>query len=267
MRLIDIGCNLASERLFHDVEGIRQRAHKKGVVAQILTGSCRDSNEQSLALSETYPDFFATSGFHPHHANEWLGIKDQNLIAELARHPRIVAIGEMGLDYYRNLSTPNNQQRCFYDQLEVSQSLQKPVFLHEREAFADFTALLTPFLSKIKGAVWHCFTGNREQLAWAVDNGLYIGITGWICDPKRGEALREVARHIPIDRLMIETDAPYLTPKTLRPLPKVNEPQYLGEVLAMIAQVREEDPQTLAAHIWRNTCTFFALNENDLAIS
>ena len=152
----------------------------------------------------------------------------------------------MGLDYFRNLALPANQRRCFADQLAVAKTVQKPVFLHEREAFADFSAILGEALPELAGAVWHCFTGTRAQMETLAERGVYFGITGWICDPVRGAELRDIVRHIPDDRLMLESDAPYLTPKTLNPLPRVNEPQYLPEVLRVVAECRGQSEADVA---------------------
>ncbi|EHM54139.1 hydrolase, TatD family [Cardiobacterium valvarum F0432] len=166
----------------------------------------------------------------------------------------------MGLDYHRNLARRDNQRRCFTDQLAIAKTVQKPVFLHERAAYADFAAILGDALPELAGAVWHCFTGTRAQMEAMTERGLYIGITGWICDPERGAELRDTVRHIPADRLMLETDAPYLTPKTLTPLPRFNEPRYLPAVLHEVARCRDEGPAALAAQILANTRRFFGVS-------
>ncbi|MDO4643623.1 MAG: TatD family hydrolase [Cardiobacteriaceae bacterium] len=259
MKIIDIGCNLASPRLLPHLIRILDDAQHAGVIAQIITGSDAASNETALELAERYPELYATAGFHPHHANDWKPHSHPLQLQTLAQSPRCVAIGEMGLDYFRNLADPRNQRRCFIDQLTIAKTTQKPVFLHERNAYQDFSAILTEALPELTGAVWHCFTGNRAQMEAMADSGLYFGITGWICDPERGVALREVVRHIPADRLMIESDAPYLTPKTLNPVPRCNEPQYLLEVLRMVAQCRNEAPEETARQTRINSQRFFNL--------
>lgn len=257
--LIDIGCNLTSPRLISHLDRILKDADVAGVTTQILTGTDTQSNEASLNLACQYPNLYATVGFHPHHANDWNPHTHPTAHLASAKHKRIVAIGEMGLDYFRNLAKPANQQKCFADQLDIAIQAQKPVFLHERNAFNDFKAILTPRLAYLEGAVWHCFTGNQAQLEWAIENGLYIGITGWIADPERGKTLREIVRHIPNDRIMIETDAPYLTPKTLTPTPRTNEPQYLPEVLRILAEAREQNIDELAKLTTQNAKQFFHL--------
>lgn len=256
--MIDIGVNLASKRLIKNVPQIIQRGKEKGVQTLIITGSDPESNQKALELCHIFPDLYFTAGHHPHHANEWQP-KNRLLIQSLAREKQCVAVGEMGLDYFRNLSTPTQQRQCFYDQLLLAKDAQKPVFLHERNAFTDFSALLKEALPELSGAIWHCFTGTRAQMEEMADLGVYFGITGWICDPVRGVELREVVRHIPQNRLMIETDAPYLTPKTLKPTPEINEPQYLIEVLKMVAQCRNENPEELKLIIRENTKSVFNL--------
>lgn len=257
--LIDIGCNLSSPRLVKQLPQVLAAARAAGVVAQILTGTDRQSNETSLALANSHQDLYSTIGFHPHHADDWQPLQYPALHIAAAKAERVVAIGEMGLDYFRHLSSEANQRRCFADQLAIAAQVQKPVFLHERQAFADFRAILSEYLPQLSGAVWHCFTGTAAQLEWAIEAGLSIGITGWIADPERGKTLREVVKAIPAERLMIETDAPYLTPKTLQPLPKINEPQYLPEVLRVLAECRQDNPAQLAAITTHNAKTFFRL--------
>ncbi len=258
--LVDIGCNLTSPRLIHDLEEVLAAADCAGVTRQIITGSDLQSNQDALALACQYPQLFATAGFHPHHANDWQPHSHPLLLQSVARQPEVVAVGEMGLDYHRNFSTPLAQQRCFSDQLDIAIAVQKPVFLHERDAFADFHRLLTDALPQLPRAVWHCFTADTKALEWALDAGLYIGITGWICDPERGKRLREQVRIIPEDRLMLETDAPYLTPKTLQPTPRTNKPQYLPEILRMVSKCRQQPPEEIAQQTTQNAERFFQLS-------
>lgn len=259
--MIDIGVNLASKRLLSRVAELVASAEQVGVVAQIITGSDEASNQSALALAHQYPQLYATAGFHPHHANEFQP-KHRLLIQTLARDERCVAVGEMGLDYVRNYATRANQIRCFEAQLHIAKDVQKPVFLHERGAYDDFAPLLKSALPELSGAVWHCFTGTRAQMEELADLGVYFGITGWLCDPVRGQDLRETVRHIPRDKLMIETDAPYLSPKTLTPVPSVNEPKYLPEVLRVLSECLNCDPQALESQLDHNTRAFFKLAES-----
>lgn len=257
--LIDIGLNLASPRLLPRAEALLQTAAQAGVKQVIVTGSDPESNQEALVLAQQFPKtVFFTAGHHPHHANDWKA-SHRLLIQYLARESACVALGEMGLDYFRNLALPERQRHCFYEQLQLAVDAQKTVFLHEREAYADFKTMLLEALPDLKAAVWHCFTGTRAQMEEMAAAGLYFGITGWLCDPERGQDLRETVRHIPAERLLIETDAPYLTPKTLQPRPYCNEPRFLPEVLRVLALCREEDEEVLAAQIYANTLRCFAL--------
>lgn len=259
--IIDIGCNLTSSRLYPEIPRILAEARGAGVVQQIITGSDWQSNELGLQLTEHYRELFTTAGFHPHHASQWNPQYHPALLQMICRDERVVAVGEMGLDYFRNLSSALQQQRCFHDQLAVASIVQKPVFLHMRAAFPDFQRILSSYLPSIPKAVWHCFTGTRSELHWALDHGLYIGITGWICDPKRGDNLRDIVPEIPDDRLMIESDAPYLTPKTLLPCPLNNEPKYLPEVLRVVAQCRQQTMSHVAAITTNNAHAFFNIKK------
>jgi TatD DNase family protein len=182
-------------------------------------------------------------------------------LLELAGRPGVVAIGECGLDYFRNFSPREAQRHAFLAQLELAASTGLPVFLHQRDAHADFIDILAPRLERISRGVAHCFTGGREELRQYLDLGLSIGITGWICDERRGAALRQAAADIPLDKLMLETDAPYLLPRTLAPKPKTrrNEPMYLREVLRVVAQCMGLSEDTVARASTENSERFFGL--------
>lgn len=258
--LVDIGCNLGSDRLFHDLDRILPEARAAGVIAQVVTGSSLQSSERALQLSVCHDDLFATAGSHPHHADAWHPGSHRVAFLALARQTRTVAVGETGLDYWRGFAKAANQCKSFSDQLDIAGQVKKPLFLHERDAFADFRSILEPALPELYGGVWHCFTADGDALDWALAAGLYIGITGWICDPERGGRLRDLVRHIPDDRLLLETDAPYLTPKTLQPTPRCNEPKYLPEVLRMVAQCRGQDAASLARMTTANAVKLFALD-------
>lgn len=261
-RLIDIGANLAHDSFDHDREALLQRAWDAGVDAILVTGSSAASNEQALALARAHPGrLYATAGLHPHHASEW----DEDLaarIAGLAREPQVVALGECGLDYNRNYSPHADQRRAFIAQLGLAVQADKPLFLHQRDAHADFHAILRDYRRAVPGAVVHCFTDQREALDAYLALDCHIGITGWVCDERRGLGLRELVRHIPAERLLIETDAPYLLPRNLKPAPKHrrNEPAFLPWVLRGIAEARGEDAAALAAQTTANARRLFSLS-------
>ncbi|VDZ56334.1 Deoxyribonuclease TatD [Serratia odorifera] len=174
----------------------------------LITGTCVQESLAASALAQDYRDYcWSTAGVHPHHASEWNTQTAEQLRA-LAGRPEVVAIGECGLDFNRNFSTPDQQEAAFSAQLALAADLQMPVFLHCREAHSRFVALLSPWLDKLPAAVVHCFTGTAEELTDCLSLGLSVGITGWVCDERRGLALRALLPQIPADRLLLETDAP-----------------------------------------------------------
>lgn len=263
--MIDIGCNLAHESFAQDLDAVLARAGAAGVEAIVVTGSCAASNEQALDLSrrprpDDAPRLHATAGLHPHHAADWTDALGER-IAELAQLPEVVAVGECGLDYFRDLSPRADQRRAFVAQLLLAIAARKPVFLHQRDAHADFVAILREHRAALVDAIVHCFTDTAEACADYLALDCYIGLTGWICDERRGGHLNEVATMIPADRLLIETDAPYLLPRTLRPKPKDrrNEPAYLGAVRDAVAAARGEPAEVLAAATSANARRVFRL--------
>jgi TatD DNase family protein len=195
---------------------------------------------------------------HPHHANEYEQ-RVHEVLRELQEHAAVVAVGECGLDYFRNFSPADAQRAAFERQLALAVDSGLPVFLHQRDAHDDFMRILRPRINDMSRAVAHCFTGDRAHLHDYLELGLYIGITGWICDERRGKHLRDIVAEIPLDRLMIETDAPYLLPRTLRPKPKSrrNEPMHLIEVLRVVAEAYGQPEQTIAAATTANARRFF----------
>ena len=259
--MIDIGANLSHDSFDHDREALLQRAWAAGVEAIVVTGSSGTSNEQALALARAHPGrLYATAGLHPHHASDW----DESLaarIAELAREPQVVALGECGLDYNRNFSPHEDQRRAFIAQLGLAIQAEKPLFLHQRDAHADFHAILRDYRKALGRCVVHCFTDNAEALDAYLALDCHIGITGWVCDERRGLALRELVKRIPLDRLLIETDAPYLLPRNLKPAPKDrrNEPAYLPWVARGIAQARGEEVEEIVRRTTANARAFFGI--------
>lgn len=261
MNLIDIGANLTHNAFDHDRDAVLQRAHAAGVAQIIVTGASREHSPQALALARRYPgELFATAGVHPHHASEYTAECDAELRV-LHTHAEVVAVGECGLDYFRDLSPRPAQRRAFELQLQIAVDTRKPLFLHQRDAHADFMALMGNFAGRLGPAVVHCFTGSDAELDDYLAAGWHIGITGWLCDERRGLHLRELVRRIPADRLMIETDAPYLLPRTVRPQPshRRNEPMYLAHIVEELARDRGEDVAFTAAATVATTRAFFRL--------
>jgi TatD DNase family protein len=179
----------------------------------------------------------------------------------LHTHSEVLAVGECGLDYFRDLAPRHAQRRAFEQQLELAAELGKPLFLHQRDAHTDFMDVMKEFEGRIGPAVVHCFTGTREELFDCLDADFYIGITGWLCDERRGGHLREIVKNIPADRLMIETDAPYLLPRTVRPMPshRRNEPMYLQHIVEELARDRDETPEQTAAASTATARAFFRI--------
>ncbi len=171
-------------------------------------------------------------------------------LEELARRPEVVAVGECGLDYFRNLSPAPAQRAAFHRQLALAARVGKPVFLHERDAHEDFVAILREHRASLAGGVAHCFTGTQQQLARYLELRLAVGMTGWICDERRGAHLLPLMREIPADRLLLETDGPYLLPRNLtaKPAGRRNEPAYLPHIAAAIAAARGESVEDVAEH-------------------
>ncbi len=261
MNLIDIGANLAHDSFDDDRDDVMQRAADAGVTRMIVTGSSDDSNRRAAELVDANPGvLFSTAGVHPHHASDYTADSDA-LIRELAERDTVVAIGECGLDYFRNFSPREDQLSAFRSQLSIAVDTGKPVFLHQRDAHDDFVETLEPMLPKLSRAVAHCFTGEHESLREYLGMGLYIGVTGWICDERRGQHLYDIADVVPDDRLMIETDAPYLLPRTLEPKPKTrrNEPAWLPEVLRVLAEARGQSVEHVAKITTENAERFFGL--------
>ncbi len=261
MHLIDIGANLTHDSFDHDRDAVLQRAREAGVVQMVVTGASREHSPKALALARAHPGFlYATAGVHPHHAVEYTEECDAEMRA-LHAEPEVVAVGETGLDYFRDFSPRPAQRRAFERQLQIGADTGKPLFLHQRDAHADFLAVMKQFDGRLGPAVVHCFTGTRQELFDYLDRDWYIGITGWLCDERRGLHLRELVKHIPAERLMVETDAPYLLPRTVRPQPshRRNEPMYLAHIVEELARDRAENVASTADHTTRTARSFFRL--------
>ena len=262
MQLVDIGANLTHSAFASDLDEVLARARRAGVAQIIATGTTVEESRHAAALADSHPGLlYATAGVHPHHARECTPrtIKD---LGELAKHPRCVAIGECGLDFNRNYSPHPDQEKWFVAQLELGIQLGKPLFLHSRDAHPRFAEILRTY--EVKKAVAHCFTGEAEELKAYLNLGLYVGITGWICDERRGKHLLELVKQIPKNRLLLETDAPYLTPRDLRPQPKTrrNEPAFLPHILHTVARTLGRLAEEVAVETARNARELFSLHES-----
>ncbi len=249
MELLDIGINLTHASYAEDRAAVVARARDAGVTQLLVTGATLDSSAAALELARAHPQrLYATAGVHPHHASE---LKPEQLprLRALLAEPAIVAAGECGLDYFRDYSPRAVQRAAFALQLQVAAECGKPLFLHQREAHADFTAALREHGGSLRG-VAHCFTGGEAELAVYLEMGLHIGITGWICDERRGQQLQQLVSRIPAGRLLLETDGPYLLPRDLQPRPasRRNEPAFLVHIASTVARLRGESLAECAAH-------------------
>jgi TatD DNase family protein len=261
MQLVDIGANLTHESFRHDLDAVLERARAAGVAQLVVTGASREGSVQALDLARAHPGrLYATAGVHPHHAADY-GDDTDRVLRELLCHPEVVAVGEAGLDYHRNYSPRPAQLKAFERQLEIALDCGKPVFLHQRDAHDDLMAVLKPVRDRLGPLVVHCFTDDRRALFQSLDLDCHIGITGWICDERRGRHLLELVPSIPGARLMIETDCPYLLPRDLDPKPshRRNEPMYLAHVCRALARARGEDPALTAAVTTATARAFFGL--------
>lgn len=261
MSLIDIGANLTHRSFEKDLSDVLDRAKTANVSHIIVTGSDLESSIEATQLSKRSPNYLsATAGIHPHNSKN---CKNQHWekISELCSTREVVAVGECGLDYNRNFSPREIQREIFRKHLDLASEINKPLFLHQRDAHQDFYNLLKEYSSTDFSGVVHCFTDSEKALRAYLDLGLFIGITGWICDTKRGEELRRIVSFIPKDLLLIETDAPYLLPKNINPKPKSNrsEPCHLDAVVSMISECSNRSENEIAQQTRLNAAKLFSL--------
>ncbi len=259
--LIDIAVNLTNRRFRDDTDAVVDAAVAAGVEAMIAVGTDVRHSERARDLARRRPGVvFATAGVHPHDAKD-AGPEAMDALRALASDPDVVAIGECGLDHARDYSPRDVQAEVFAEQIELAIELRKPLYLHEREAHRAFVDLLGPQRARLQDAVLHCFTGTLDEAKAYLDLGLHLGVTGWICDERRGQGLREVVRHIPLDRLLLETDAPFLPPRDMKPrAPKNrNEPRFLPHIAHAVADCMGVHADDLFAATTANARRVFGL--------
>ena len=260
-QLIDIGANLTHDSFDADRDAVISRAAAAGVTRMVVTGASCPSSQQAVELARLQPSvLYATAGIHPHYATEY-DEQAAQLLTQLAALPEVVAVGECGLDFYRNFSPREAQQQAFAAQLDIAIASGKPVFLHQRDAHDDFVRILRTYIDRISGGVAHCFTGGPDAMAEYLEMGLYIGVTGWVCDERRGHDLQAAVPEMPLERLLLETDAPYLVPRDLpEKLPaRRNEPKVLPHVLARVARLMGRDEAEVAAAATCNAEALFGI--------
>ena len=259
--MIDVGANLAHHSFADDLEQVLNRAVESGVEQIIVTGSCEASSLAALELARSNPGFlYATAGMHPHHASDCTAASLATF-QELAGAAEVKAIGETGLDFFRDVSPRAAQEKAFEAHLELAIALDLPVFLHERDAYPRFAEILAAYRDRLRDVVVHCFTGSQEALFSYLDLDCYIGITGWICDERRGTHLLPLVKEIPANRLLIETDAPYLLPRSIDKKPKKhrNEPCFLTYVRDAVATACHKPAAQVEDETSINAKRFFRL--------
>ncbi len=262
-KYIDIGVNLTGSSFKKDTEQTIDRALQAGVVQLVVTGTNTQHSEQAIQLSQQYELVcYATVGLHPHHASDYCNDTGSELRDMLA-HKNVVAVGECGLDFNRNFSSRQQQINAFEAQLEMAIDLKKPVFLHQRDAHKDVVAIIKSCRNELTQVVAHCFTGTAQEVDDYNNLDMYIGVTGWICDERRGKSLQQAVKSVPLDRIMLETDAPYLLPRDLpkKPLEKNrNEPCFLPHIAKSVAKHMGMEETQLVTAAYDNSRRFFGIN-------
>lgn len=259
--LTDIGVNLTDKRFDEDRIEVIERARAAGVGTLVVIGTDLDHSGRAQRLcNESGGGMVSTAGVHPHHASHW-NASSADRLRSLSRLPEVKAIGECGLDFFRDFSPRKDQLRCFEAQLALAAECHLPVYLHQRGAHQPLLALLRAYRADLAGAVAHCFTEGPAELEDYLVEDLYIGVTGWVNDERRGEALRASVPGIPPQRLLLETDAPYLLPRDLphKPRNRRNEPAFLTHVCEAVAQLRGESTTDCARQTSENAARLFGL--------
>ncbi|RVT44378.1 hydrolase TatD [Rheinheimera sediminis] len=258
----DAGVNLFSDRFNNDRDAVVQNARNNQVSELLLISSDAAESKLNADYCLSHSALYCTAGVHPHYAgavsSDW-----QHQIQLLLQSPTVVAVGECGLDFDRNFSAPEQQIQVFETQLQLASQYKKPAYLHERAAFSTQIALLQQ-CSALTG-IAHCFTGDTNQLKAYLDLGLYIGITGWLCDNNRGQSLMDAISYLPLDRLILETDAPFLLPKTMlnKPKSRRNEPQFLTEIATQVSSLTGHSLVDIARHSRTNCLKLFQINTDE----
>ncbi len=260
IKLFDSHSHLDDKSFAGDLDAVMVRASKAGVNAVMVVGITLESSEQAVAIAEKNPGIFASVGIHPHDA---AGCSDEILarLEQLAGNPNVRAWGETGLDFNRMFSPQPDQERWFNRQIEIADHLDLPLIFHERDSGGRFLDILKSHSQAVRRGVVHCFSGTRPELTEYIEMGLHIGITGILTNHQRGEQLRKLVQYIPRDRLLVETDAPYLTPTPERNRHRRNEPAFVRSTFLKLAEVLEENPVALAEIIWGNTIQLFGITD------
>ena len=259
MELIDTHCHLTFDEIACDIDAILARSIAAGVNKWITIGTDPQHNSKAVELAEKFDNIYAAIGIHPHDAKDVTGETIAEL-KELAQHEKVVAIGETGLDFHYNFSEQPDQKRAFATQLQIAHELNLPVIVHCRQAFDETMEILSQFLrlkGRLKGVVFHCFSGSPEQARIVLDNGFHISLTG-VVTFKNAETARQVAKMVPVERLMLETDCPYMSPEPMRKQ-KINEPALMIHTAKFLAELKEIDLADFAEAVTATSKAFFGL--------
>jgi TatD DNase family protein len=257
--LFDIACNFSSERFDKDLDLVIERAQHNGVNKFLLvSASLSDFNKIHQIHMNYFDNSYFTIGVHPHHANE-VNTDEIKKMKEMIVKYNPSCIGETGLDFFRNISTPEEQLYAFEEQIKLAIEFNKPLYLHQRDSHEEFIKIVKPYKNLLPKCVVHCFTGTQSELDDYLELGFFIGLTGWICDERRNVELRKSIKNIPTDRLMIETDCPYLIPRNLENKPKNNrnEPSYLPHIAKEVADLMNMEASELSDITFKNSMNFF----------
>lgn len=259
--MIDIGANLCNPQFSHDLNDILENAFHDGVKCCIITGNnikCSFDAVKIIKENKSQMKLYSTAGIHPHNAKNFNKNSSESIL-KLIKEQCVVAIGECGLDYNRLFSTKEEQIKCFEEQLRIAETNNLPVFLHERDSGDDFVNILKKY--KVSGVV-HCFTGKPEHVKEYIKMGFYIGITGWVSDHRRNKTLLESIKYIPLNKLLIETDCPFLTPYNM-PFAgkhKRNEPKYLKYIVKTLASLYKVTENEVIKSTTENAKSLFRID-------
>ena len=262
MRIFESHCHLDDRSYDKDRDAVINRARTAGVAKMMVVGITDQRSEKVVSIAESQDGLYASVGIHPHDAKSCCETSLKK-IRSLAASPKVKAWGEIGLDFNRMYSPRDQQEKWFVRQLEIADELDLPIIFHERDSKGRFLEILKTHGNKERRGVIHCFSGNNSELMKYLEMGFHIGITGILTLNDRGKRLRAQALSIPLDRILIETDAPYLTPTPERNRFRRNEPAFVKSVLLKLADVRKEDPESLAEITWENTCRLFKIDGTD----
>ena len=252
MKLFDSHCHLDDKIYNNDIEWVIKRMEDAGLVGAMIVGTTLDRSTKALSIAESEPGLYVSVGIHPHGAKDCSEASIEFLV-NLSKSPKVKAWGEIGLDFNRMLSPIKDQEKWFIRQLEIADKIDLPVIFHERDSKGRLIEILNNHFTKGRKGVIHCFSGNKNELKQYLDLGLYIGITGIVTIENRGADLRKLLPLIPIERILIETDAPYLTPAPEKNHTRRNEPAFVRSVLFKLAEIIGQDLENLAKIILENT--------------